>query len=419
MSKITSHEIEDIYKFSHRQVFASLVRSLRDFDLAEDALQDAFATALIQWPEAGIPENPVSWLISTGRFKAIDRIRRNAKLGQLAVDISSRMDAIGELNDSRNSLSIEDDQLRLIFTCCHPAIDPSVQVPLTLREVCGLTTDEIASAFLIEPKTMAQRLVRGKAKIRDAKIPIEIPEVSELPARLDGVLSVIYLIFNEGYSASRGDSLIRTDLSSEAIRLCRLLLELHEDSEVRGLLALMLLHESRRESRTDAQGDIVLLEDQDRSLWNRDHINEGKRLVEQSLRTRRLGVYTLQAAISAVHAEASTPTETDWSQIIALYDVLLLLNPSPVVRLNRAVAVAMRDGPAVGIDLIDAILAGGELQQYTLAHAARGELLSRLAEVELAQQALEKALKLSQQASEQRFLRKKINLLQASSANLK
>ncbi|MCA9157384.1 MAG: RNA polymerase sigma factor [Planctomycetales bacterium] len=408
MSQVVQQTIERTFQQASRRVFASLVRVLGDFDLAEDAMQDAFTAALAQWPRDGIPENPVAWLVSAGRFKAIDRIRRDTKLGEMAIDVSQRLDAIRELNQTKNAGGIEDDRLRLIFTCCHPAIDPSIQVPLTLREVCGLTTEEIASAFLTEPKTMAQRLVRGKAKIRDAKIPIEIPELSELPARLDSVLSVVYLIFNEGYSASRGESLTRSDLSSEAIRLGRLLLSLIEDSEVRGLLALMLIHESRRDARTDSAGNIVLLEDQDRSRWNQALIYEGTELIEQSLRSGRFGAYTLQAAISAVHAEAPTPADTDWSQIIALYDELLRLSPSPIVHLNRAVAVAMRDGPVAGLAIIDAILGRGELRQYTLAHAARGEFLLRLGNLEAGREALQTALSLSSQSSEQRFLTQKL-----------
>jgi RNA polymerase sigma-70 factor (ECF subfamily) len=408
MSHIIAQSLEEIVRQSSRYVFASLVRSLGDFDLAEDAMQDAFASAMTQWPVEGVPDNPVSWLVSVGRFKAIDRIRRAAKLGEISEEIANRMESIGRSNQSKNSLTIEDDRLRLIFTCCHPAIDPLIQVPLTLREVCGLTTEEIASAFLTEPKTMAQRLVRGKAKIRDAKIPIEIPELSELPARLDRVLSVIYLIFNEGYSASRGESLTRSELTTEAIRLCKLLLSLHDDSETRGLLALMLLHESRRETRTDSFGDIVLLEDQDRTRWNQEMICEGSRLVEQSLHSGRFGTYTLQAAISAVHAEAKLPCETDWAQIVNLYDVLLRITSGPVVQLNRAVAVAMREGPEAGLEIVDSILQRGELQQYTLAHSARGELLLRLGRFELARRALQTALSLSNQASEQRFLEKKL-----------
>ncbi len=412
MNHVVQQTIETTFQQASRKVFASLVRVLGDFDLAEDALQDAFAAALVQWPVDGIPENAVAWLVSAGRFQAIDRIRRKSKLGEMAIDVTRRLDAIRESNAAKNADGIEDDRLRLIFTCCHPAIDPSIQVPLTLREVCGLTTEEIASAFLTETKTMAQRLVRGKAKIRDAKIPIEIPEVSELPGRLDSVLSVVYLIFNEGYSTSRGESLTRADLSDEAIRLGRLLLSLLDDSEVRGLLALMLLHESRREARTNSVGDIVLLEDQDRARWNQAMIREGTELIERSMRSGRFGAYTLQASISAVHAEAKTPADTDWSQIIALYDVLLRLLPGPVVQLNRAVAIAMRDGPEAGLAIVEAILARGELRQYTLAHAARGEFLLRLGDVEAGRKAIQTALELSSQSSEQRFLTKKLANLQ-------
>lgn len=408
MNQVTSQAMEETLEHSSRHVFASLVRLLGDFDLAEDALQDAFAAALVQWPAEGSPASPIPWLVSAGRFKAIDRIRRSAKLGELASDVVKRLDAIRE-NNSKHAHGIEDDRLRLIFTCCHPAIDPTIQVPLTLREVCGLTTEEIASAFLTEPKTMAQRLVRGKAKIRDAKIPFEIPELSELPTRLDSVLSVIYLIFNEGYSASRGESLTRSDLSSEAIRLCRLLLSHHDDSEVRGLLALMLLHESRREARTDLAGDIVLLENQDRSKWDQAMIGEGIELIKQSLGSGRFGMYALQAAISAVHAEANTPAETDWSQIIALYDVLLRISSTPVVQLNRAVAVSMRDGPQAGLAIIDGMLLRGELADYYLAHSARGELLRRLGDYANAKPAFEKALSLAKQAAERRFLTRKID----------
>ncbi len=408
MSDSSDRAIDTIFHDESRRVFASLARLLGDFDLAEEAMQEAFAIAAERWPIDGVPENPVSWLISTGRFKAVDAIRRRSKLNQIAGDVAARIDSIQAVNQAKNSQAIEDDRLRLIFTCCHPAIDPAVQVPLTLREVCGLTTDEIASAYLTKPATMAQRIVRGKAKIRDARIPIEIPELSQLPERLDAVLSVIYLIFNEGYSASQGGSLTRPDLSSEAIRLCRLLLELHDDDEVRGLLALMLLHESRRESRSTTDGDIVLLENQDRTRWNRALIREGEQLVSQSLASRSFGVYTLQAAISAVHAGASSAGETDWPQIVSLYDLLLVANPSPVIELNRSVAIAMRDGPEAGLELIEAILARGDLADYALAHSARGELLRRLGRNSPALVAFEQARSLTQQSSEQRFLDRKI-----------
>lgn len=410
-------KIESLFEKHSRKVFASLVRSLGDFDLAEDALQDAFAAALAQWPHEGIPDNPTSWLVSAGRYKAIDRLRRDQKLNDIAPQVAARITRIERHNDSKANLTIEDDRLRLIFACCHPAIDLGVQVSLTLREVCGLTTEEIARAFLTAPKTMAQRIVRGKAKIRDAGIPIEIPEHGELPQRLDAVLAVIYLIFNEGYSASSGETHTRADLSAEAIRLGRLVLELHPDAEVMGLLALMLLHESRREARTSRDGEIILLEDQDRSLWNRDQITEGQQLIEQSLATRRFGAYTLQAAISAVHASATTAADTDWSQIVALYDVLLLTGSTPVMELNRAVAIAMKDGPAAGLELIDEILVRGELTDYPLAHAARGELLLRLDKTADAKAALTRALELTTQISERRFLEKKLARLPSRDAN--
>ncbi|TWU40126.1 RNA polymerase sigma factor [Novipirellula aureliae] len=406
--------IDDLYRNQSRKVFASLVRLLRDFDLAEEAMQEAFASAIIQWEADGVPANPMAWLISAGRFKAVDIIRRREKARDIAPEVTKRIEQVCEANVQRAATEIEDDQLRLIFTCCHPAIDPKVQVPLTLREVCGLTTEEIAKAFLTSPTTMAQRIVRGKAKIRDAGIPFVIPALSDLPERLDGVLSVIYLIFNEGYSASNGDSLVRCELSDEAIRLCRLLLELHNDAEVMGLLGLMLLHESRRTARATGDGQIVLLEDQDRSMWNRDLIVEGKRLVERSLTSRQFGFYTLQAAISAAHANAITAADTDWNQIVALYSVLIQVDPSPVVELNRAVAVAMRDGPDAGITLIDAILERGELANYHLTHSARGELLRRAGRTAEAVTAFEQSLALTQQQPERRFLTERLRKLRES-----
>lgn len=411
MSSHVQQRIEQIYDESSRRVYASLARLLRDLDLAEDAMQEAFAMASDQWPSEGVPNNPVSWLVSTGRFKAIDIIRRRERFHKIGPDLHRRLAEIAQANEQRQAMEIRDDRLQLIFTCCHPAIDPRIQVPLTLREVCGLTTDEIARAFLTTPDAMAQRLVRGKAKIRDAGIPIVIPEREELPQRLDGVLRVIYLIFNEGYSASAGESLTRVELTSEAIRLGRLVLELCPDAEVMGLLALMLLHESRRETRTNKDGAIVLLADQDRGRWNRDFIREGKGLVERSFKTRRFGSYTLQAAISAVHADASSSTETDWPQIVALYDLLLRVSPSPVVSLNRAVAIAMRDGPDAGLILIDSLLDSGELTDYSLAHSARGELLSRIARFSDARDAFRTAIHLTNQKSERQFLRKKLENL--------
>ncbi len=407
-------EVEAIYRKDSRKVFATLVRLLGDFDLAEEATHEAFAAAVEQWPQCGTPASPVSWLVSTGRFKAVDMMRRRARLNHLQPDLARRLAEIEAANQSHAHQEIEDDRLRLIFTCCHPAIDPKVQVPLTLREVCGLTTEEIARAFLTTPPTMAQRIVRGKAKIRDARIPYEIPALADLPERLDPVLSVIYLVFNEGYSASSGDCLTRVDLSDEAIRLARLLVDLLPDPEAVGLLALMLLHESRRPARLNAAGDIVLLEEQDRTLWHQDLIAEGKKFVKQSLRSRRFGVYTIQAAISAVHAEAKVASKTDWVQIVALYDVLLRADSSPVVELNRAVAIAMRDGVSNGLAIIDAILSRGELQDYYLAHSARGEFLRRLGEIPSAKLAFERALSLAKQEPERRFLRNKLAAINAN-----
>ncbi len=409
----TRTAVETVYRAESRQVLATLIRLLGDFDAAEEALQEAFAVAMEQWPRDGIPANPRAWLVSTGRFKAIDGMRRRARydasLNELATHIeTTTSDPLVEQMDE----SIEDDRLRLIFTCCHPALSPEAQIPMTLREVCDLTTEEIARAFLTKPATIAQRIVRAKAKIRDARIPYEVPPPPELPDRVEAVLRVVYLVFNEGYSASFGPSLTRADLSAEAIRLGRLLLQLLPDPEVMGLLALMLLHESRRQARTSASGDLVLLEQQDRSLWNRDLIREGITLVKQALASKRIGPYTLQAAIAAVHAEASNATETDWSQIVALYDLLLQAEPSPIVELNRTVAVAMRDGPAKGLELVDALLERGELAQYHLAHAARADFCRRLGRNADARASYQRALALAKQEPERRFLERRLMELQ-------
>ena len=401
-----SATIDELFRSESRRVLATLIRALGDFDLAEDAMQEAFASASADWESNGIPSDPVAWLISAGRYRAIDLIRREARFQELQPGIVSRVEKIASRNTAFAEREIEDDQLRLIFTCCHPAIDPKVQVPLTLREVCGLSTEAIADAFLTAPATMAQRIVRGKAKIRNAAIPYVIPSREELPDRIDAVLSVIYLVFNEGYSASTGSQLTRVELSSEAIRLGRFLLKLLPDSEVMGLLALMLLHESRRDARVDENGDIVLLEHQNRSTWIDQFIEEGQQLVQQSLASRRIGVYTLQAAISAVHAAAKVASETDWQQIVALYDVLFQIDDSPVVELNRAVAVAMRDTPATGLQLINGILDRGDLTDYHLAHSARGELLRRSGDLAEAKVAFARAFELAKQDSERRFLAK-------------
>jgi RNA polymerase sigma-70 factor (ECF subfamily) len=406
--------VDEVYREESRRVFATLIRLLGDFDLAEDAMHDAFIAAVEQWTKEGVPKNPRAWLVSTGRFKAIDLIRRcsrfDAALGTLAHEIDLNTTSFEEEVEDEG---IVDDRLRLIFTCCHPALAPEARIALTLREVCGLTTEEIAHAFLTGAPTLAQRIVRAKAKIRDAKIPYQVPEPADLPERLEAVLHVIYLVFNEGYSASSGDSVTRADLSGEAIRLTRLLNQLLPEPEVQGLLAMMLLHESRRAARTSPEGDLILLEHQDRSCWNRDLIAEGTAIVENALATRRFGPYTLQAAISAVHAEASTAAETDWNQIVGLYDVLLRVEPSPVVELNRAVAVAMRDGPAAGVALIDEILARGDLTNYHLAHSARAELCRRLGQNEEARASYERALALTQQGPERRFLEARLAALSA------
>lgn len=402
-------QVEAVYRSESRRVLATLIRLLGDFDRAQEAMHEAFAVALAQWPRDGIPANPRSWLVSTGRFKAIDTIRRRARFDTHLAELAQQLDpSHTTIEDDED---VEDDRLRLIFTCCHPALSPEAQVALTLREVCGLSTEEIASAFLIAPPTLAQRIVRAKAKIRDARIPYQVPSKTDLPDRLDTVLQTIYLVFNEGYAASSGRSLTRADLADEAIRLGRLVMELLPDSEVIGLLALMLLQESRRTARTSSTGDLILLEDQDRSLWNQAQISEGRLLVQQSLSSGRFGSYTLQAAIAAVHSEAQSAAATDWAQIVGLYDLLVQLEPSPVVALNRAVAVAMRDGPLAGLQSIDEILARGDLADYHLAHSARADLCRRLGRTADARESYQKALAIVKQEPERRFLEKRLREL--------
>jgi RNA polymerase sigma-70 factor, ECF subfamily len=401
-------KVDAVYRAESRRILATLIRLLDDFELAEDALHDAFRAALEQWPKEGLPANPRAWLVSAGRFKAIDAKRRLARFATSQAAHAEQFDAQASDAATVDNEGIVDDRLRLIFTCCHPALVPEARVALTLREVCGLTTEEIGRAFLTVPSTVAQRIVRAKAKIREARIPYQVPSPAELPERLDAVLQVIYLVFNEGYSASSGDALTRSDLSDEAIRLGRLLAELLPEPEVMGLLALMLLQESRRNARTSRTGDLILLEDQDRSLWNPDQIAEGSVLVARALSSRRFGRYTLQAAIASVHADASDVAATNWTQVAGLYDLLLRVEPSPVVDLNRAVAVAMRDGPEAGLGLIDAILARGDLADYHLAHAARADLFRRLGRAEEARASYATALTLARQEPERRFLERRL-----------
>jgi RNA polymerase sigma-70 factor (ECF subfamily) len=407
--------VDAVYRADSRRVLATLIRLLGDFDRAEEAMHDAFAAAMEQWPREGMPDNPRAWLVSTGRFKAIDAMRKRARfdaaLADLPHDPHDPHDPYDPYDPHEPYDPVEDDRLRLIFTCCHPALTIDTQIALTLREVCALTTEEIARAFLVSPPTVAQRIVRAKAKIRDARIPYQVPSRDELPARLDAVLHVVYLVFNEGYSASSGTSLTRCDVSAEAIRLGRLIVELLPEVEAIGLLALMLLHESRRAARTTPDGELVLLAYQDRTLWDRALIAEGISLVERAISSRRFGPYTLQAAISAVHAEAATADATDWAQIVGLYDVLARVDPSPVIELNRAAAIAMRDGPAAGLAIVDAILARGDLDSYHLAHSARADLCRRLGRVDDARAAYRRALELAKQEPERRFLKNRLSEL--------
>jgi RNA polymerase sigma-70 factor (ECF subfamily) len=405
---VIADTIDALYRSESRRVLATLIRLLGDFDLAEEALHDAFAAAVERWPSDGLPANPRAWLVSTGRFKSIDRIRRRAKFDAALVTVADRLASTVAPAPDVDDESVEDDRLRLIFTCCHPALAPDAQIALTLREVCGLTTEEIARAFLTPAPTLAQRIVRAKAKIRDARIPYQVPDRSDLAERLDTVLHVIYLVFNEGYSASSGAALTRHDLCAEAIRLGRLLVELLPEPEAVGLLALMLLHDARRAARASSDGELLLLSEQDRSLWNREQIAEGARLVEQALSSRRFGPYTLQAAIAAVHAESPDAAATDWRQIVGLYAVLRRLDPSPVVELNHAVAIAMLDGPAEGLARIDAILARGELGDYELAHSARADLCRRLGRTADALASYERALSLTRQEPARRFLERRL-----------
>ncbi|AZC24983.1 RNA polymerase sigma factor [Pseudomonas sessilinigenes] len=401
--------VEQVYREQSRRILATLIRLLGDFDLAEEALHEAFFVAVERWQDDGIPANPRAWLVSVGRFKAIDGLRRRARFAASQAALANQLEQLEQ--EDWSGEDVQDDRLRLIFTCCHPALAADAQVPLTLREICDLSTEEIARAFLVAPATIAQRIVRAKAKIRDAAIPYQVPALNELPERLDSVLRVIYLVFNEGYSASLGAELTREDLTCEAIRLGRLLLELLPEAEVMGLLALMLLHESRRAARMGADGELILLENQDRSLWQQALMDEGCALVERGLRTGRGGPYCLQAAIAAVHAEAISAAQTDWPQIVGLYDVLLRLQPSAVIELNRAVAVAQRDGPAAGLALVEIILQRGDLEDYHLAHAARADFCRQLGQVEAARVSYLRALELVRQAPERRFLERRLHSL--------
>jgi RNA polymerase sigma-70 factor (ECF subfamily) len=404
-----SRTIETLYRSESGRILATLVRLLGDLDVAEEAMHEAFAAALDTWPQAGVPDKPRPWLISTARFKAIDGMRRRARFDVAQQDIALYLET--RINQAPQEEEIEDDRLRLIFTCCHPALPPEGHVALTLREVCGLTTEEVARAFLVSPATLAQRIVRAKAKIRETPIRYEVPLPQELPERLDAVLQVIYLVFNEGYSAAAGAEVTRAELTGEAIRLGRLVSELLPAPEVLGLLSLMLLQESRRAARTSRTGELILLENQERSLWNREQIAEGVALLEKALKSRRFGSYTLQAAIAAVHAEAESVSATDWRQIVALYDRLAQIQPSPVVQLNRAVAIAMRDGPEAGLTHIDAVLEQGELANYYLAHSARADMYRRLGRTAEARSSYEKALALTQQEPERQFLQERIRQL--------
>jgi RNA polymerase sigma-70 factor (ECF subfamily) len=400
--------VDAVYRADSRRVLATLIRLLGDFDLAEEAMHDAFAAAVEQWSRDGVPTNPRAWLVSTGRFKAIDGMRRRARFDASLAELAERLETSVPGDEPASEDGVEDDRLRLIFTCCHPALTLDAQVALTLREVCGLTTEQIARAFLVTPPTVAQRIVRAKAKIRDARIPYQVPSRHELPRRLDAVLHVVYLVFNEGYSASSGTTLTRPDLSGEAIRLGRLLVDLLPEPEAVGLLALMLLHESRRAARSTSEGELVLLAEQDRTLWDRTLINDGISLVERAISSRRFGPYTLQAAIAAVHAEASSAEVTDWAQIVGLYDVLARADPSPVIALNRAAAIAMRDGPAAGLAIVDTIMRSGDLEDYHLAHSARADLCRRLGRYGDARTAYQRALRLARQEPERRFLERRL-----------